>query len=409
MAGQEFQYIQEILKDMYAPAIVNQIPKKSILWAIIKKKISDFYGKQLVIPVLLGMPESVGARAANDYSLPAAQKSSYDQAYISMKKIYGRVGVDGLAIESAKGKGGWVDVMTQEIKNVTDAFSMSVDRQLMGCGKGIMGTVNGAVSGQVITVKDAGGIVGDTPTTKWFRIGQVLDIYSTAGAIHADSVVVSAISATTITVVGTITSVVTTDYIYAENTFESTTANGEIMGIDGVVSASDTPGSTFEGIARSANELWKAYVGTSIGLLDETKVQEALDGIESGTDGSAPDLLLTTFAIRNKLIAIMQGDRQVVNKLDLQAGWKAISYVGGNVELPLTTHPKCPVGYMYFLSRPHLKLYVLQNLVWDDKGGGIIKPVAGFDMYEAWFKLYGNLGTDCSNAHGKLTGVTVSA
>jgi len=41
--------------------------------------------------------------------------------------------------------------------------------------------------------------------------------------------------------------------------------------------------------------------------------------------------------------------------------------------------------------------------VWDDKGGGVVKPVAGSDAYEAWFKIYANLGTDCRNAHGKYT------
>jgi hypothetical protein len=51
---------------------------------------------------------------------------------------------------------------------------------------------------------------------------------------------------------------------------------------------------------------------------------------------------------------------------------------------------------------------LLKNLVWDDKGGGVVKPVAGSDAYEAWFKIYGNLGTDCRNAHGKTTNYTAA-
>ena len=42
-----------------------------------------------------------------------------------------------------------------------------------------------------------------------------------------------------------------------------------------------------------------------------------------------------------------------------------------------------------------------------NSGGGIIKPVTGEDQFEAWFKMYGNLGTDKRNAMGKGIGYTV--
>jgi hypothetical protein len=63
---------------------------------------------------------------------------------------------------------------------------------------------------------------------------------------------------------------------------------------------------------------------------------------------------------------------------------------------------------MYFISLPHITFFTLKNMVWDDKGGGVLKPVAGYDAYEAWFKMYGQIGTDCCNAHGKLTGLKTS-
>jgi len=39
--------------------------------------------------------------------------------------------------------------------------------------------------------------------------------------------------------------------------------------------------------------------------------------------------------------------------------------------------------------------------------GGMIKQVANEDAYEAFFKMYGNLGTDKRNAMGKGIGYTV--
>jgi len=92
----------------------------------------------------------------------------------------------------------------------------------------------------------------------------------------------------------------------------------------------------------------------------------------------------------------------------LKAGWKALKYIGGSIELPIMVHKHLNDGHFYVVSLPHIKFYTLKKLVWDNKGGGIVKPVAGYDAYEAWFKMYGNIGTDCRNAHGKLTGVTTS-
>lgn len=408
---QEFQYIQDILKDWYTPAVINQIPKKSPLYAILKKKVADAGGKRVVIPVQFGFTEAVGARAANNYNLPDAQRNLYDQSYITLKRMYGRVMVDGYSIAAAKGKGGWIDVMTGETKGATNAFALDLDRQLMMDGKGRLAQVNGAVAGQVITVNNAGGITGDTPVTKWFRKGQMLDIYSTAGAQHADSIQVASVDAGagTITVTGTITSVVSTDWILKEDTFEATASfgSGEFMGIEGVIGTGNAPGTDFQGIDRTTEALWQAYVQGSVGVLDETKIQVILDAIDDRTDGDPVNLALTTKTLRNKLTALMQALRKI-ETLEFKAGWKAIKYVGGEIELPIMVHKNNPTGYMYFLSLNHLRLYMLKQLTWDDSGGGVQKPVSGKDAYESWFKIYANLGTDCPNAMGKGTGITTA-
>lgn len=406
--GQEFSNVQDALKEMYTPAIINQIPKKAPLWAIVKKLGTDMYGKRVVIPVLLGFPESVGARKADDYTLPAADKSTYDQAYIYMKRTYGRVKIDGFSMESAKGKGGWVDLMTAEIENVTNAFAINIDRQTLCGGKGVLAQVNGAVAGQVITVDNAGGITGDTPTTKFFRKGQTLEFWTAGGAQHNTTAVVSAITATTITVVGIIDAVVNDDFVYLTKVYSATAANiGEMMGLDGVISDANAPGADFEGIDRSAVTEWQSYVKTSAGVLTEAVIQDILDNIEQKTDADNPDLLLTTYALRNKLISTMQALRKL-ETVEFKAGWKAIKYIGGSVELPIMVHKWCPVGYLYFLTRSALKFYVLKNIVWDDKGGGVIKPVSGEDAYEAWFKLYSNFSTNMPNSMGKGTGALIS-
>lgn len=413
MAGQEFQYIGDILKEFYAPAIVNQVYKKAPMWAQVQKRDRGMYGKRVTIPVQTAFTEAVGSRVANNYSLPTAQRNTYDQAYVYMKRIYGRIKVDGFSIESAKGKGGWVDIVTAETKGVSNAFAIEVDRQSMGRGTGIVGTYVSGGGSTSMYVDAPNGIASDTPLAKWFRVGMVIDSHDITNAYTKldNGLTITAVNATTglLTVDSACSGTLADgDYVCREDVFSSTADNiGDMMGIDGIVDSSDVPGSYFQGIARSSEETWQAYESSTSQVLSEDVIQNALDAIEVRTDGSSVDLAITTYALRNKLIDIIRSDRQITT-LDLKAGWKAISYVGGSVSLPIMVHKNCPAGYMYFISLPHIYFYTLKNLVWDDKGGGVVKPVASEDAYEAWFKMYGNIATDCCNAHGKLTGLTTS-
>lgn len=409
--AQEFQYIQDILKEFYAPAIVNQVYKKAPFWAQVEKKQKSAYGKRIVIPVQTAFSESVGSRTANTYTLPTAGRSTYDQAYIYMKRVYGRIQVDGFSIESASGKGGWVDIVSAETKGVANAFAIEMDRQSLGRGTSVIGHI-ASVSGSDLVVDNPAGITGDTPAAKWFRAGMVLDVWDTTGGATklVDSLTISSISGSTLTMSAStgISTCADGDYVVREDSYSATPADvGDMMGLDGIIDSSNTPGSDFQGISRSVEETWGAHESSTSQVISETVIQNELDAIEQRTDGEPVNLLLTTYALRNKLVDIIRQDR-VVDTMDMKAGWKAIKYVGGSSEIPIMVHKNLPVGYMYFISLPHIAFYTLKGMTWDNKGGGILKPVAGYDAYEAWFKIYANLGVDCCNAHGKLTALTTA-
>lgn len=411
MASQEFQYISDIMKDFFAPVIVNQAYKKAPFWAQIKKLTKGVYGKRIVIPIQTAFTEAVGARVANSYTLPTAARNTYDQSYITQKRNYGRIKVDGFAIESTKGKGGWVDVMAAETKGVANAFALDLDRQSIGKGDCVIGHV-ASTSSSTITVDNPFGIT-EASTARLFRAGMVLDGWDSDGStgIHVDSLTISSIAANVLTMSADtgISDLADGDYLAREDAYSDTAASqGEIMGLDGIVSDTCHPGTElFQGIDADTVPTWQANLDTTSQVISEPVLQSMLDTIEKVTDGDPVNLCMTTYELRNKLIEIMQADR-MINTMDLKGGWKAIKYVGGSIELPITVHKNCPTGYLYMVALPHIKFYTLKKLVWDNKGGGIVKPVAGEDAYEAWFKLYGNMGCDCRNAHGKFTALTTS-
>ena len=416
-AAQEFRYLDDIMRDFYAAAIVNQVYKKAPFWAQIEKKTVGVYGKSVQIPVQTGFTESVGSRVANNYALPTAGRGTYDRASLTMKRNYGRIQVDGFAIESSAGKGGWVDIFSNETKGSATAFAIECDRQSMGRGLGVLGTfVSGTTA---VTVDAPGGIAGDTPVAKWFRVGQVVDVWAVASgnaAVVSDSKI-TAISAAGVLTMDTLSGASDGDYLCRQdsqlaNGFGSAFASvGDMMGIDGIIDNADVVSDAagdFQGIDRATQPLWTAYVNGTSRVISETAIQEDFDSIDQRTDGEAPNLMLTTTTLRNKLVDIIRADR-TVSTLDLKAGYKGIKFSAGERgEIPMMVHKSCPVGYMYYIALPHIKFYSLKKLTWDNKGGGIVKPVADADAYEAWFKMYANIGTDCCNAHGKATAFTTS-
>jgi len=441
MAYQEFKEVEDILKEWYAPAIVNQIYVKSPLWSQVKKSSKGVSGKRVYIPLRHTLSEAVGGNISGVHTLPTPTRVQYDSTYIWQKRNYGRVRVDGYGIEASKGKGGWIDLFAGETRGIAESFGIDIDQQVMGRGTAILGMAAGDVGGSTtyyLSVDNPHGITQATPGFGWFRKGMVVDIFDVSG--FANDTLCDGVSAGTaqeiqavdyannrISMAGDTTSVIVAgDYILRTKTGSFTagdditvadshsTGNGVIMGIDRIIDDDTSLGNAdtvnFQGIdaTAAAQNWWRAQrMRTSSTILTEMKIQEDLDQIEQNTDGDSPNLALTTYALRNKLIEIVKSDR-MLQSLKLVGGWEAIKYRGGSVSLPIMVHKFCPTGYIYYLNLKYLTFYTLKKLTWDSKGGGVIKPVADQDEYEAWFKMFGNLGVDKRNAMGKSIAYTTS-
>jgi len=440
MATQDFTLIEDILKEWYAPAIVNQIYVKSPFWAQVKKTSKGVAGKRVYIPLRHTLSEAVGGNIAGTHTLPTANRIQYDSTQIYQKRLYGRVQVDGYSIEASKGKGGWIDVFSGETRGIAEAFGIDVDQQVMGRGTAILGHAvgdfaAGGLGTEEIGVDNPHGVaVEATPGYGWFRKGMLIDIFSSSGSAPltgGNDLEIQAVDYSTnnsltfesgdAAACGTVTD---GDFLVRANTgsFTSGTTvadahaagNGVLMGIDRIVdtdvSIAAPDATNFQGIDASAaaQNWWRAQkMRTSDTILTEMKIQEDLDQIAQNTDGEAPNLAMTTYALRNKLIEICKSEKMISN-MNFVAGWEGIKYKGGAVSLPILVHKYCPTKYWYYLNLKYVRFYTLKKLVWDNSGGGIIKPVTNEDQYEAWFKLYGNLGTDKRNAFGKSTNYTTS-
>jgi len=436
LATQEFQYLEKVLKDWYAPAIVNQIYTKSPFWAQVKKTSKGVTGRKVYIPLRHTLTEAVGGLSANEYSLVPSSRTQYDRTYIYQKRNYGRVQVDGLAIEASKGKGGWIDTFSGETKSVAEAFAIEIDQQVMGRGTAILGVASATNSSKVQAVDDPHGVTQATPGYMWFRKGMQVSYWDVNGNVFSPlssatkGLIIASITPASNQITFSTSPGITSadgDFLvrFRSGSFSTggvadtipdtiNTGNGAIMGIDRIVDDDQTNFAgddidPFQGInGATSNSWWRAQVMRSSNtILTEMKIQEDLDTIEQNTDGDTPNLAMTTYALRNKLIEIAKSER-MVSDMKFVGGWEGIKYKGGAVTLPIMVHKFCPSEYWYYLNLKYIRFYTLKKLIWDNKGGGIIKPVAGEDQYEAWFKMYGNLGVDKRNAFGKSKNYTVA-
>lgn len=368
MAFQEFTQVEDILKEWYAPAIVNQIYVKSPLWSQVKKSTKGVSGKRVYIPLRHTLTEAVGGNISGSHALPTANRVKYDSTYIWQKRNYGRVRVDGYGIEASKGKGGWIDLFAGETRAIAEAFAIDVDNQVMGRGTGILAYVTGDVSTNTFTIKDPHGVYPTeaAPTYTWVRPGMLIDVIdASADTVHFDGIEVDSIdpanSQFDLVAGHGESGAANGDYVVRKDTSSTSSGqtvadahaagNGVIMGIDRIIDDDtqlQTPDTTtFQGIdaTASAQNWWRAQrMRTSSTILTEMKIQEDLDQIEQNTDGDAPNLALTTYALRNKLIEIVKSDR-MLQSLKLVGGWEAIKYRGGSVSLPIMVHKFCPTGY----------------------------------------------------------------
>jgi hypothetical protein len=111
-----------------------------------------------------------------------------------------------------------------------------------------------------------------------------------------------------------------------------------------------------------------------------------------------PDIILTTRAIRREYKELCVADRRYVNTMTLDGGWKALEYNG----IPLTVDNDAIDGEMYFITSKDIQVYRMSDYDWMQKDGAILSRISGKDAYEAVLFRYAELGTSRRNSQGVL-------
>ncbi len=389
---------EKLFNEYISKGVLVEVRKISKLWDRIQKsdkiEAHGLYAKQKMM-----REGGTSTRAASNSSYPTAHSSTPGETITRLKRAQMfTLHFDGFSMELAQKNGAEMDPIEFEKKGLFINMANDLSRQLMGDGSGVMAFVNGAVTASATVVIDH-PLYADL--RRFFKKGMILDIYN-GSTKQADSVVVQSVdSATQITLTAAVT-VADDAKIYREDVYTGTEGAGlgEMMGLDGIIRATDPPAPNasagLQGVLVATDPEWKCYTNTNSGTardLTEVLLTTCFDELEM------PELitaLLTTPGVRRFWASKLITYKSLPNQKTLWGGWDGLPFIYDGREIPLVSDKFIPDKRLYGLSESELKIFVTQTgqpITWE-KGdaGGILQKVAGKNEYQAEGHIFGNMG-----------------
>lgn len=386
--------LDAILKTQYPGSLIEeQLNSKVVILSRLEKDYDSVVGKNFTIPLHYGRNEGTGARADGG-TLPAAGQQSYKETIVPMRYLYHRIKLTGPTIKAARtNEGAFVRAVESEMKGAERDLRSSINRQLFGDGSGLLATCGTTSNSTTVVVA----------STAKLRVGMPIDVVVIAsGAAStgaAGRTVASITDATHFVISG---AAITTDNTFG--VYLAGSRNLEMMGLEGIVSASDPGSGALQNLAVATYPWWKANMLTNAGTarsISETLLQTALDVVEQNSDGQV-SAIYTTYGVRRAYQALLSAMKQFVNPMELKGGYKALDYNG----LPIIADKDATAGKLKFVDESKLKVYRLSDLEWMDDDGSILSRVSGEDAYEAVLYVYQELGCHARNAMASLDDIT---
>lgn len=446
LTGGTLSAYDEVLKRFYLPAIQDQLNNENPLSAFIEVNEEDVSGKEFTINCHYGRSTGTGARADGG-SLPTADYQKHKTMTVPMKYQYGIVEFSGPTIAATRdAKGSYAKVIDNEVMGITRDLAKEINRQLWGCGWGILarwrtGTTTSHTIQKAYRANTAGGDgFGSSFGAKYLdeRGDAVPVVLTTAGStVTVATVDTTDIDVSAITEGATYDTITCTDpsvseaagtfYVRPGNmatvTAGSSTAGAgryECMGLRGIVTDENLDNIAFydgtdrgmdaladplQGLSTSTYTWWKAQVDSSSTRYGAQRdltlpmMQKMFDKVEiaAGKD-YGPDFIMTTHALRREYLELCRVDRRSVNTMALDGGFTALDYNG----VPMMVDPDAIDGEIYFLTLKDLQMYRMSDYQWMDKDGAVLSRVSGYDAYNAVLFRYAELGCKRRNSHGVL-------
>lgn len=383
------------LKEVYLGVLSNQLNTTiNPLLARINQTTSDVWGKEIRKIAPYGINGGIGAGTETG-DLPSSAENNYEQFVLSLKNLYGKLEISDKAIRASENStGAFVNLLTAEMEGLVKASAFNFGRMLYGDGTGKLAT---------ITDNDTNSVVVDS--TKNLIEGMVVDILTPTGSALKTTLRITAINKDTKTVTLSTNSLTKGSYKDSENILcVQGSYNNEITGLGAIFK---TTGSLY-GLSRENHNWLVPYMkdisnGSTQNITDIT-IQNAIDDIEESAD-SKVDFIVCSSGVKRNYQSYLASYRSNVNILELEGGFKAISYNG----IPLVSDRFAPANTMYLLNTSEFNLHQLCDWKWlESEDGRVIRQTLGKPTYQATLVKYADIICNKPRGQAKITGITES-
>ena len=376
------------LKTLYLGVVADQLNTAvNPLLARFQQTSSDVWGKEIRKLAPFGINGGIGA-GTEDGELPDAASNNYAQFVLTLKNLYGTIEISEKAIRASENSAGaFVNLLEAEMEGLIKASKFNFGRMLFGDGSGKLCTVS-AVSGNEFTVDAVNNVIE----------GMVVDVIGNSGktpVVSARRIVDVDRANKKVTVSGASIGVGTVnsgDFLTVQGSYGK-----ELTGLGAIFGESDT----LYGLTRASNKWLSPYKKTATNLTDIT-IQTAMDTLDE-VAGSAADFIVCSGGVKRAYQEYLITNRSNIDVMNLQGGYKAISYNG----IPVISDRFCPAGTMYILNTSDFHLHQLCDWRWlEGDDGRIIKQVANKPVYTATLVKYADLICDRPIGQAMISGIT---
>ena len=376
------------LKTLYLGVVADQLNTAvNPLLARFQQTSSDVWGKEIRKLAPFGINGGIGA-GTEDGELPDAASNNYAQFVLTLKNLYGTIEISDKAIRASENSAGaFVNLLEAEMEGLIKASKFNFGRMLFGDGSGTLCKIS-AVSGNEFTVDAVNNLIE----------GMVVDVIGASGktpVVTARRIVDVDRGNKKVTVSGASIGVGTVnsgDFLTVQGSYGK-----ELTGLGAIFGESET----LYGLTRASNKWLTPYKKTAATLSDIT-IQTAMDTLDE-VAGSVADFIVCSGGVKRAYQDYLITNRSNIDVMNLQGGYKAISYNG----IPVISDRFCPAGTMYVLNTEDFHLHQLCDWRWlEGDDGRIIKQVANKPVYTATLVKYADLICDRPIGQAMISGIT---
>ena len=424
--------LAEILKNVYGEGLTNQFNDEKITYNLFPKSGRRPAGNGYIFGVRYARAQGTGARIESA-KLPDPLTGIKDQGTVKPKYNYGSIRITGPAIETAKGNtAAFVDSLSDEIDDIYQSIIVDMNRQCHWDGFGQIARLSVGASYPGATTW--AGTFDNDLGVMYFQEGMLVDMYASAGDTIPGATGSAAVGCRVLSVTPSTKVVVfeagaagyITNHPYASaytNTLPVSLPAGSIavkVGARGLSWAStDTPAeitglkgiyddgtnlAVFEGITVASNPKWAANIISNSGVNRELSLDLMLNACDLTRirSGMKVDKIRFGLGQRRKYANLLMPDVRFAPTV-LKGGYETLTFSGGDGSIEMVVDPVNQPNRIYFEPNGIIQKYELTPLGWGNLDGSQMHQRAGYDEWDAFLRIYTQLGCEQRNCLTALT------